>query len=793
MKLFYKKFDISTKYYKIMIMKKYEINYNDIVVKPPKINFSTIKELSFKTEIVGQQKAIEAIKLSLGIRHPHYNLFVSGLPGTGRTTSVRHILSKMKKKTKLYDRCYVYNFSNPDIPTLLTFKAGEGKKFKKDFENLVSNTIEFIVNFVRSEAVAELKKIILEKYRKNENKLFEELQKIAEPLGFKVVFLKIESFFRPVIKPVYKGQIVDYSEIEKLRAEGKITEEEYLKIEENFSKVSFEFEKVLINVNELARKASEDIENAIKNIVLPIISSKIKPLKDIYRDKKTQQFLDDFLKDIVDDFKKLSEENLSYPLKYRVNLIIDNSNVKTTPIVFENSPTFQKLFGTIESVSDPQGLFKTDFTMIRGGSLLKADGGFLVINAYDLLTHPGLWEKLKRTLRSGELEIQPREDNIYITTGLRPDPIKIDVKVILIGEPWIYEILYNVDPEFNELFRVRADFDYTMDLNKDSALQYSYVIKKVVDSENLLNMRKDGVEKIIEFGMRIAERRDKVSTEFTKIADIIREANYYAKERKGKFITAEDVDMAIEKKYFRSNLIEEKIFEMIKNNEIMIDTDGEKIGQINGLEIFSVGDLNFGKPVKITANVSCGKTGVVNIEREVELSGPIHSKGVIILTGYLQEKLAQNHPLSLNAYLCFEQSYTGIDGDSASAAELIAILSALAEVPIKQYIAITGSINQKGEIQPIGGVNEKIEGFFSICSKKGLNENQGVIIPYQNIQNLVLKNGVLKAIKEKKFHIYAIRDITEGISILTGLSPESVFNKAKEKVLRYATSIKKLT
>lgn len=773
-------------------MQKYEINYNDIVVKPQKFNFSNTNELSFKTEIVGQEKAIEAIKLSLGIRHPHYNLFVSGLPGTGRNTSVRHILSKMKKKTKLYDRCYVYNFSNPDSPVLLTFRAGEGKKFKRDFENLVSNLIDFIVNFVRSEAVAELRKIILEKYKKNETKLFEELQKIAEPLGFKVVFLKIESFFRPVIKPVYKGQIVDYSEIERLRAEGKITEEEYLKIEENFSKISFEFEKVLINVNELARKAAEDIENAIKNIILPIISSKLKPLKDTYKDKKIQKYLDDFLKDFIEDIKRLSEEKISYPLKYKVNLIIDNSNVKTPPIVFENSPTFQKLFGTIETVSDAQGFFKTDFTMIRGGSLLKADGGFLVINAYDLLTHSGLWEKLKRTLRSGELEIQPREDNIYLTTGLRPDPINVDVKVILIGEPWIYNILFTVDPEFNELFRVRADFDYTMDLNKDSALQYSFVIKKVVDSENLLSMRKDGVEKIVEFGMRIAERRDKISTEFTKIADIIRESNYYAKERKGKFITAEDVEMAIEKKYFRSNLIEEKITEMIRNNEIMIDTDGEKIGQINGLEIYSIGDLVFGKPVRITANVSCGKNGVVNIEREVELSGPIHSKGVIILTGYLQAKLAQDYPLSLNAYLCFEQSYTGIDGDSASAAELITIISALAEIPVKQNIAITGSINQKGEIQPIGGVNEKIEGFFNVCLKKGLTGKQGVIIPYQNIQNLILKNGVLKAVKDKKFHIYIVKNIDECIEILTGMDPVLVLMKAKEKVSKYASSIKKL-
>lgn len=774
-------------------MEKYEINYNDIVVKPLRLEFNNIKELSFKTEIVGQQKAIEAIKLSLGIRHPHYNLFVSGLPGTGRTTSVKHILSKMKKKTKLYDRCYVYNFANPDSPILLTFKAGEGKKFKRDFENLVSNILDFIVNFLRSEAVAELKKRILEKYRKSENRLFEDLQKIAEPLGFKVIFLKIESFYRPVVKPVYKGQIVDYSDIERLRAEGKISDEEYMKIEENFSKVSFEFDKVLINVNELMRKASEEIDNAIKNIVLPVVISKIKPLKDVYKDKKVKNFLDDFLKDIVEDIMKLSEGNITYPTKYKVNLIIDNSNMKTTPIVFENSPTLQKLFGTIEMISDSQGLFKTDFTMIRGGSILKADGGFLVINAYDLLTHPGLWDKLKRTLRSGELEIQPREDNIYITTGLRPDPIKVDVKVILIGEPWIYDILYSFDPEFNELFRVRADFDYTMDLNKDSALQYAYVIKKVVDEENLLNMRKDGVEKIIEFGMRIAERRDKISTEFTKIADIIRESNHYACERNAKFITAEDVELAIEKKYFRSNLIEEKIYEMIKNNEIMIDTDGEKIGQINGLEIYCIGDLDFGKPVKITANVSCGKTGIVNIEREVELSGPIHSKGVIILTGYLQEELAQDFPLSLNAYLCFEQSYTGIDGDSASAAELITILSSLSEIPLKQYIAITGSINQKGEIQPIGSVNEKIEGFFNLCFKKGLTGKQGVIIPYQNVQNLILKNGVLKAIKDKKFHIYAIKNIREGIEILTGKDAEFILKKAREKISKYANSMRKLT
>uniref|UniRef100_A0A7C4U899 endopeptidase La n=1 Tax=candidate division WOR-3 bacterium TaxID=2052148 RepID=A0A7C4U899_UNCW3 len=774
-------------------MEKYEIGYKDIIYTLPPLNFSNTKEIPLKTEIVGQEKAIDAIKVALSIRHSHYNLFVSGLPGTGRNTSVRHILSKMKKKTKLFDRCYVYNFSSPDTPILLTFKAGYGKRFKRDFENLAMSTIEFISNFLRSEAVAELRKLIFDKYKKNETKLFEELQKMAEPLNFKVVFLKIESYFRPVLKPVYKGQVVEYSDLEKLRAEGKISEDEYLKIEENFSKLSFELEKVLINVNELGRRAYEELDEGIKNIILPIIETKIKPLKDIYRDKKVHKFFDDFKNDILENIKKIEEEKEQFPSKYRVNLIIDNSNFKTTPIVFENSPTFQKLFGTIEFFSDSEGVFKTDFTMIKGGSLLKADGGYLVLNAYDLLTHPGVWEKLKRTLRSGELEIQPREDNIYLTSGLRPEPINVDVKVILIGEPWIYDLLYELDPEFNELFRVRADFDNTMDLNKESASQYAYVIKKVIEGENLLTMRKDGIEKVIEYGMRIAERKDKVSTEFTKVADIIREANHFAKERNGKFINAEDVEKAIEKKYFRSNLFEEKINEMIKNNEIMIDTEGEKIGQINGLEVYSIGDLSFGKPVKITANVSCGKIGVVNIEREVELSGPIHSKGVIIITGYLQEKLAQDYPLSLNGYICFEQSYTGIDGDSASAAELIALLSALTDIPLKQYIAITGSINQKGEIQPIGSVNEKIEGFYYVCSKKGLTGNQGVIIPYQNIKNLVLKNGVLKAIKEKRFHLYAIKNIEEGIEILTGLKSEEVFKKAKEKVEKYANSLKKLT
>ena len=768
-----------------------KLKYDEILFKPPDLPFKHTGEIKRRTEIVGQAKALDALMVAIETEQPHYNVFVSGPPGTGRRTAVRHILKKVKKKKRPEDKCYVYNFSNPDSPILLRFRAGEGRKFKKEFESLVSALLTMIPEVLQGEVVQKIRERIIDKYKKKEDRIYKDFEKRALNNGFQVSVVKVGPLQKPVLKPIIDGEAIDFQSLEQLVDEGKVKKTEFERIEKVYRELSFELQTVLKTISDENKRAAVELEESIMDVLRPLVEMKIAELKENFRDKKVGKFLDAFLEDLMSDLNNIIKSE-GFPLKYRVNLLVDNSNVKTAPVVFENSPTFNKLFGTIEVTTDSNGAIRTDFTMIRGGSLLKADEGFLVLNAYDVLTEPGVWEKLKRTLRNGELEIQPREyPGIFALTGLKPEPIKINVKVIMIGEPYLYAILYNNDPEFGKLFKVRADFDNEMDLCKESAMQYAYVIKKVSEDEKLFPVKKDAVLRLIEYGVRLAENRKKISTEFNRIADVVREANYWARQKKKKFITEKEIREAIEHRYRRSNLIEEKILDMIRSGDIFVDVDGSAVGQINGLEIYSIGDLEFGKPVRITATVSIGNEGVVNIEREVQLSGPIHSKGVLILAGFLRERFAQRFPLSLNASICFEQSYTGIDGDSASSAELYAIISALSGVPIDQSMAVTGSVNQKGMIQPIGGVNAKIEGFFDVCKIKGLTGKQGVVIPETNVDELMLKEEVVEEIKKKKFHLYSVKTVEEGIELLTHRPASEVFKLAEKKLFEYAETLKK--
>ena len=767
-----------------------KLTYEEILFKPPDLPFKHTGEIRGRTEVVGQAKALDALMVAIETDQPHYNVFVSGTPGTGRKTAVRYLLKRVKRKRRPEDKCYVYNFSNPDSPILLRFKAGEGRKFKKEFETLVSTLLTMIPEVLQGEVIQRIRERIIEKYKKREDKIYKDFEKRALKKGFQVSVVKVGPLQRPILKPIVNGNVIDFQTLEQLVVEGRIKKREFERIEKAYRELSFELQGVMKTITDENKRASHELEEAIMDVLRPLIEMKIAELKEDFKGKKVWDYFDAFLEDLMGDLENIIKSE-GFPLKYRVNLLVDNSNVKAAPVVFENSPTFNKLFGTIEVVTDSSGAIKTDFTMIRGGSLLMADEGFLVLNAYDVLTEPGVWEKLKRTLRNGELEIQPRDfPSIFGLTGLKPEPIKINVKVIMIGEPYLYALLYNNDPEFGKLFKVRADFDNIMDLCKESAMQYAYVIKKVSEDERLLPVKKDAILRLIKYGVRLAEDRRKLSTEFNRIADVLREANYWARRKKRRFITDEDIMEAIEHRYKRSNLIEERILEMIKNGDILVDVDGSSVGQINGLEIYSVGDFEFGKPVRITATVSMGNEGVVNIEREVHLSGPIHSKGVLILSGFLRERFAQRFPLSLNASITFEQSYTGIDGDSASSAELYAIISALSGVPIDQGLAVTGSVNQKGIIQPIGGVNAKIEGFFDVCRIKGLTGNQGVVIPEGNVDELVLKEEVVDAIKRRRFNLYTVKTIEEGIELITHRPASEVFKRAEDKLARYAETLK---
>jgi len=490
---------------------------------------------------------------------------------------------------------------------------------------------------------------------------------------------------------------------------------------------------------------------------------------------------------------------------YEVNLLSDQTQREDStqcPIVEEHNPTYVNLFGAIEHVFSPGGSWNTDFRHIKGGSILKADGGYLIVNAMDLLRRPFVWDQLKRVLKTGKLVIQQPEYYFSITPlAIKPEPIELNVKVIMIGSSWLYTLLYNWEDDFPKIFKVLSDFDTTMKLSKDSVQQYASVLKTVCERGELLPLDKEGLAEMLEYGVEEAENQERISTRFAYITDVLREANHWAELDKAKNISRKHVEKAIEAKKKRHALTEERVQRLIDEGVIIIDTKGKRQGQVNGLAVYSLGHTSFGKPSRITASAALGKSGVINIERESKLSGPTHDKGVLILTGYLREKYAQKTPLNLSASICFEQSYGGIDGDSASSTELYALLSSLADAPINQGIAVTGSINQKGDIQPIGGVNEKIEGFYDVCKAQGLTGNQGVIIPIQNLRHLMLRKDVVKAVENKKFHVYAVSNIDEGIEILTGTKAgrankdggypgNTIHGKVSKKLLDMAESIK---
>jgi lon-related putative ATP-dependent protease len=513
--------------------------------------------------------------------------------------------------------------------------------------------------------------------------------------------------------------------------------------------------------------------------ITPLIQGGISGVREKFSYPNIPEYLNDIEKNLISNielFKGQKKEQrevveLIDPfLPFRANLLIDNSELKGAPVVIETNPNYLNLFGSIEVATARYGILNTDFTKIKAGSFLKANGGFLVMNALDALIEPGVWTTLKRTLRNQTLEIQNYAALFMIsTTRLKPQPIKCNVKVVMIGDAYTYNLLYYLDEDFKKIFKVKAEFDSEMKIDDSTIKDYITFIRKISEDDKLQPFDKSGIAAVIEYGARLAGKQKKISTRFHIIADVLREASYWAKKDNKKTVNREHVDKAINERFERVSLIEDKIQELIEEGTIMIDTEGKVVGQVNGLSVYDMGEFAFGKPTRITARTSVGRAGVINIEREADLSGRTHNKGVLILGGFMRGKYAQKKPFSLSASIAFEQSYSGVEGDSASSTEVYAILSSLSKLPLRQDIAVTGSINQKGEIQPIGGVNEKIEGFFDVCKAKGLTATQGVIIPYQNTQGLMLRDDVIEAVKQGKFHIYPVKTIDEGIEILTGV------------------------
>lgn len=741
--------------------------------------FKTTEGLSGCEDFIGQERAVNAIYFGLGMEYRGYNLYLSGPPGVGKTSVIKAILAKIAKdKPTPPDWCYVYNFQDSYIPKAISFPtAGMGKVFKKYMEDLVEGLKTDIPKAFESKEYEEEKQRITNGSQKQKGILFDELQKKAGELEMQMQFTPTGI----VTIPLFHGRAITQDEYSLL---DEVHKEDIRKRKE---RIDEEVSEVFKKIKSLEKESTERVKELEKKIALFVVRDLLDSVREKYKTfTSVIDYLDMVQKHILENIDNLRpdkgmEGGIGLPFKlsqqkptfteYEVNVLIDNSNVEGAPVVFEPHPTYTNMFGSMGREAR-FGVLVTDFTMIHAGSLAKANGGYLVVEALDVLRYPFVWDSLKKVLENQELRIEDvyQQYGLVSTVGLRPEPIKLNVKVIMEGSLFLYHLLYAYDEDFMKLFKVKADFDSVVERTDDMLLQYACFIKSMCDKEHLKEFDRSGLETVIEYSSRLAGDQNKLSVQFGAISKIISEANYWASlDTDGNYVTRKHVEKAIEERIFRSNMIEEKIQEMIEKNMILIDTQGEVIGQINGLAVYNLGDYAFGRPSRITCETFMGLEGVVNIERKANLSGNIHNKGVLILSGYIGAKYAQNKPLSLSASLCFEQSYEMVEGDSASAAELIALISSLSGVPIKQGFAITGSVNQKGQIQPIGGVNEKIEGFYHVCKAKGLNGEQSVIIPHQNVRNLMLKKEVVEAIREGKFHVYPVETINQAIELLTGM------------------------
>ncbi len=746
---------------------------------PERIPFETTEECSPCEEIIGQERAIRAIQTGLEVKSVGYNIFITGMVGTGRTTAIKQLLEKLEKeKTIPPDFLYVNNFKTPDEPTLLQLPAGQGRLFKQAMENLIEMLNVNIPELLKSKYYTERKEAIVEAQQRKQKEILERFEAQVAAEGFSVIQVQMGLFVKPDLVPLIEGRPISFSKLEGLVREKKLAAEELEKLKEKYEALAAELEKIFEHLREIEEETRALLKNWDAEAITPIIRGAITEIRSRFPHPLVADYLNEVEKSLIANLelfknqkREEKEKEIGDPfLPYRVNLLVDNAEIESAPVVIETNPTYANLFGSIEAVLTRTGLWQTDFMRIKAGSFLKANGGYLVMNALDAIIEPGVWTTLKRSLKNQQLEIQNYPALLLIsTTRLKPQPVPCQVKVVMIGDAPLYDLLYYLDEDFKKIFKVKAEFDSEMLKTDKAIVDYARFIRKIGDEDKLLPFDREGIATVIEYGVRLAGRQKKMSTRFHILADVIREANYWAKKENSSLVSRRHVEKAVEERFERVSLIEDKIQELIEDGIILIDTQGEVVGQVNGLAVYQLGEFAFGKPTRITARTAVGRGGVVNIEREAALGGATYNKGVLILSGYLMGKYAQDKPFSLTASITFEQSYAGVDGDSASSTEVYAILSSLSKLPIRQDIAVTGSLNQKGEIQPIGGVNEKIEGFFDVCKTKGLTGTQGVIIPHQNIQNLMLRQDVLEAVEKGLFHIYPVKTIDEGIEILTGV------------------------
>ncbi len=760
-------------------MKKNELSYKELknVCNPNVFKFETTDELDGVDSIYGQDRGIKALEFGVSVDSKGYNLYIEGPSGVGKTMYTKKYVTKVASKKKVpNDWCYIYNFDVPNEPIAVSLSAGMGKEFKADMDSFIEYIIKDIKSTFKNDDFEKQKALMQSKFEQKKAELLEKLNKASLKNGFEVKATNNGVYMMPVID----GKAIEEEEFNKLDDETKKT------FESNSAIVQDKIIEAINQIKLLEKENNEKIDAWQSNIALLTINAHINPLKLKYKkNEKIIKFLDNvkndilknislFIADEVRNYRQqqqgMRQEEVKPWLNYRVNLFVDNSNLEGAPVIMDSNYQYHNLFGKLE-YENQFGMLKTDYTMLQAGLLHKANGGYIILQASDLLANQICYDTLKKALLVKELSIENNmEQRSYmVMISLKPEPIPINVKVLLLGDANIYHTLLALDPEFKKLFKIKAEFEESAPRTDANILKLANFVRSFSEKESMLPLDKGAMAKVVEFASRLSDDKEKLSTKFNEIGEIVAESSTWARLAKKKVVTADFIDKTLSERVDRIKKYDSRYLEMIKENSLLIDTSGYEVGSINGLTVMTIGDYTFGKPARITANTYMGKNGIINVERETEMSGPTHSKGVLILSGYLGETFAQDFPLSLTASLCFEQLYNGVDGDSASSTESYAILSSLSGIPINQSLAVTGSVNQKGMIQPIGGVNEKIEGFYQVCKMRGLDGSHGVIIPIQNVKNLHLSDEVIASVKEGKFHVYAISSIDEGIEILTGV------------------------
>ncbi len=791
---------------------KNELSYKDLkmVCNPEMFHFETTEELEPVNDGIGQERGIKALEFGINVDVKGYNLYIEGPAGVGKTMYTKNYLDNIAPKKKVpNDWCYIYNFQNPNEPIAVSLPAGQGKEFQESMDGFIKEVKKDIKKTFNAEDFEKEKALIKKEFEEKREIVMNQLNEDAQKQGFHVKSAQNGIYMMPMID----GKIIPEEEFDKLEENVKQQYEEKSVI------VQQQIMEAIGQIKEIERLSDKKVSEWQSNVALLTVNAHINYIKSKYkRNKKINQFLSDVKQDVLKNVSYFLEEDkpVQQPqqgpiqrkpdpcLNYRVNLFIDNSNQEGCPVIMDSNYSYHNLFGKLE-YENYYGALKTDFTMLKPGLLHKANGGYIIFQAKDLLANAICYEELKRALRIKELSIDnaaAEQRSALAMISLKPEPIPLDVKVILIGNSGIYHTLLSMDSDFRKLFKIKVEFEETAPIDEENVNKLARFVHTFCEQEELPHLDKSAMARVVEYASRMAGDNGKLSTRFGDLTEIIGEAGTWAKLAKSKIVTEEFILQALRERVERIKKYDERYVEMIKENTLLINTEGALVGELNGLTVMTIGDYTFGKPAKITVNTYTGKEGVVNIEREVELSGSTHSKGVYILSGYLGELFAQDIPLCLTASICFEQLYNGVDGDSASSTELYGLLSSLSGIPIKQSIAVTGSVNQKGQIQPIGGVNEKIEGFFQICKMRGLDGSHGVMIPVQNINNLQLSDEVVEAVKDKKFHIYAVSTIDEGIEVLTGVPagkkdkegkfPAGTINSlVYEKLKKYAKTYEK--